>query len=450
MTASRVATGPSQDPDAEQADHYAERLAGVNVDHEVVSTTDILNANGVVLVRAGARIDASVAERILRHKLIKPLEEQVKIADGLDAGRLRERFVALQAKYPDLDQLHRALGSVELCQELAGHDGYHALLWQKLTVLEHQLPGEFEKGLFCAGLCALIARELKLSREDIGAVFLAGLMHDVGLLHISPDILSKQGPLTPPEWRAIQSHVVTGRMLLENIPGVPVPAARAVLEHHERCDSTGYPRGCGEDQLGLLGQIVAIADGAQAIRVHQFEALGRNLYDMLPYLNLNAYTYFYSVFQAMVSVLKRSGLRATVADPYGGSAAMAQRVQQRGQALQQAVGHLHAMVDELELLPVQGRAQHLLRSARRVQVMMASSGLIRDELLAWLKGLTAEPDPTALTVMNEIDLLQNELRWQVRNLLRAFGEFYDLECHGNCGTLSTHAERLQACLDAAR
>lgn len=449
MSSPRVAAEPSQDLESGQADHYAERLAGVNADHEVVSTTDIVNANGVVLVRKGARIDAGVAERILRHKLIKPLEQQVAIADGLDGTRLAERFMALQSKYSDLDRLHSALGSVELCRELAGHNGYHGLLWQKLTVLEHQLPAEFEKGLFCAGLSAVVARELKLGHQDIGAAFLAGLMHDVGLLHIAPDILSKQTSLTPPEWRAIQSHVVTGRMLLDNIPGVPAAAARAVLEHHERCDSTGYPCGSGEEQLGLLGQVVAIADGAQAIRVHQFERLGRNLYDMLPYLNLNAYTYFYSVFQAMVSVLKRSGLTATIADPYGGAAAMAQRLQQRGSALQQAVGHLHSMVEELETLPVQGRGQHLLRSARRVQTMMVSSGLIRDELLAWLAGLEAEPDLAALTEMNEIDLLQNELRWQVRNLLRAFGEFYDLECHGGCGALAAYAEHLRNCLESA-
>lgn len=451
MNTQSPAIEPVQDAESEGTDFYATRLAGVNQDHEVVSTSDIVNANGVILVRKGARIDSRVAERILRHKLIKPLEEQVAVADGLDGARLAERFAALNAKYPDLGDLHVALGSVDLCLGLARQGKYHSMIWQKLTVLEHELPAEFEKGLFCAGLSALVARELKLSHEDVSAAFLAGLMHDVGLLHIDPIIIGKTETLTPPEWRAIQSHVITGRMLMENLPGVPPAAARAVLEHHERCDGTGYPVGSGEGQLNLLGQVVAIADSAQAIRVRQFEDLGRNLYDMLPYLNLNAYTHFYSVFQAMVSVLKRSGLEATVADPYGGFAAMASRLRQRGKILQEAVDYLQEMVEALEALPVRGRGLHLLRSARRVLTMMVSSGLIRDELLAWLGGLEAEPATAPLSELNEIDLLQNELRWQVRNLLRAFGEFYDLECgEEHCGSLAELAGRLQACLEAAR
>lgn len=450
MNTQNTAATPDLGTPQDNADYYAARLAGVNQDHEVVTTTDIVNANGVILVKKGARIDAGVAERILRHKLIKPLEEQVAVADGLDGQRLAERFDQLHAKYPDLGQLHTQLGSAELCRDLSVRGELHALVWQKLTVLEHQLPAEFEKGLFCAGISALLARELKLSRQDIEAAFLAGLMHDVGLLHIDPAIITKTDPLTAPEWRAIQSHVITGRMLLESLPGVSPAAARAVLEHHERCDGTGYPVGNGEEQLGMLGQVVAMADSVQAIRVRQFEKLGRNLYDALPYLNLNAYTYFYSVFQAMVSALKRSGLAPTVADPYGGVAAMAQRLRKRGDALQKAVGTLQAMVDNLETLKTRSRGKHVLRSARRVQIMMVSSGLIRDELLGWLDALEQEPDSAALPELNEIDLMQNELRWQVRNLLRAFGEFFDLECGDDrCGPLAALVDRLQACLNAA-
>lgn len=432
------------------ADYYATRLAGVNRDHEVVTTADIVNANGVILVKKGARIDAGVAERILRHKLIRPLEEQVAVADGLDPARLAERFDQLHAKFQDLGRLHAGLGSDALCREMALQGRLPALLWQKLTVLEHELPAEFEKGLFCAGIAVLLARELKFGREQLEAAFLAGLMHDVGLLHIDPSIIAKTDPLTPPEWRAIQSHVITGKLLLENLPGVPPAAARAVLEHHERCDGTGYPVGNGEDRLSVLGQIVGIADSVQAIRVRQFERLGRNLYDALPYLNLNAYTHTYAVFRATVSALKRSGLVPTVADPYGGIAAMAQRLRARGGTLQEAVGCLQAMLDQLENIQTRARGKHVLRSARRVQTMMISSGLIRDELLGWLDALEREPDPAALGELNEIDLMQNELRWQIRNLLRAFGEFFDLECADDrCGSLALLAERLQGCLQAA-
>ncbi|MBU1190246.1 MAG: HD domain-containing protein [Gammaproteobacteria bacterium] len=450
MSNQRVVGGEELGAADSDTNFYAARLAGVNQDHVVLTTTDIVNANGVILVRKGVRIDSNIAERILRHKLIKPLEEQVAVADGLNGQRLAERFACLHEKYPDLGHLHDRLGSIALCNELSVKSEFHTMLWQKLTVLEHELPSEFEKGLFCAGLAALLARELKLSHQDIQSAFLAGLTHDAGLLHIDPAILNKNGPLTPPEWRAIQSHVITGRMLLDHLPGVSSAAADAVMQHHERCDGTGYPVGTGEDQLGLLGQVVAIADSVQAIRVRQFEKLGRNLYDTLPYLNLNAYTHFYSVFQAMVSVLKRSGLSQTLVDAYGGVATMGLRLQQRGESLQEAVGYLQAMVDSLETSNIRSCGQHVLRSARRVQTMMVSSGLVRIELTTWLGSLAQEPDESVLAELNEIDLMQNELRWQIRNLLRAFGEFYDLECKDDsCGALALHAERLEDCLKAA-
>jgi hypothetical protein len=109
MTTVMTADTATSDNEAEDADFYAARLAGLNQEHAVVTTDDIVNSKGIVLVRKGARIDADMAERILRHKLIKPLDQQVAVTDGLDGVHLAERFIQLHATCPDLDRL-RAFG----------------------------------------------------------------------------------------------------------------------------------------------------------------------------------------------------------------------------------------------------------------------------------------------------------------------------------------------------
>ena len=203
-------TGPENLP----VDHYASYLAEVNKDNEVLSTEDIHNAKGVLVVRKGARIDGEAAQRIVQHKLLQPLEKSVQIKDSLCGSGLQEHFRRLVGKYPDLAQVHAAHHFERDCELYMSGRPLHTLLIQKLTVLHLQMPDVFEKGLFCAWLAALIARELALDQETVHAAFLAGLLHDVGFLHIAPDIMRKQGPLDAAEWRAIQSHVVIGRLVL--------------------------------------------------------------------------------------------------------------------------------------------------------------------------------------------------------------------------------------------
>src|SRR3569833_2767210 len=67
----------------EATDHYAEHLAEVNKETDVVATEDIYNKSGVLVARRGARIDHGAAKRLAQHKLLRPIEEQVELKDSL-------------------------------------------------------------------------------------------------------------------------------------------------------------------------------------------------------------------------------------------------------------------------------------------------------------------------------------------------------------------------------
>lgn len=428
-----------------QPDYYASHLARINEQREVVSADDICNVHGVVLVRKGARIDSRAAAQLLRHRLTKPLDQQITIAGELKAQQLQARAGTLFEKYDDLRTMHEALGADHLWRVLTQDTELPTLLMQKLTVLEHDMPEEFERTIFSAWLSALIARELGMESSTVQSAFLAGLGRDVGLLHIDPDIVNKTGALRAEEWRAIQSHVVIGKLFMEGMPGVRLEVAQAILEHHERCDGAGYPTGKSERELGVLGQIVGLADSMQAIRIKQFQPAGRNLYDALPYLRLNAYTHSYAVFRAMDSLIKRADLRPSGVNPYGDFDLLVMRLQGRGKALQRIVTELDAIHQELTEVADTERAEDLLKSLDHARAMMDSSGLVRDELFEWMDGLKVDKDAHALGELSEIDLMLNELRWQLRHLLHAFDDFCDKEREhetGVCALVKLSMEKL--------
>lgn len=110
---------------------------------------------------------------------------------------------------------------------------------------------------------ALIARAigkwLQLSKDDLDTLTLAGLLHDIGKTQIPDEILNKQGKLTDEEFDLIKSHAKKGHNILKNT-NFDKRIKLAALQHHERFDGSGYPRGLEADEIDMFASIVAIAD----------------------------------------------------------------------------------------------------------------------------------------------------------------------------------------------
>lgn len=94
---------------------------------------------------------------------------------------------------------------------------------------------------------------------------LAGLLHDIGKRKIDWNIINKATPLTADEWKQIRQHPVYGEETLEFATSLPDESKRAVAEHHENWDGSGYPNGLGGDGISALARIVTIADVFDAL-----------------------------------------------------------------------------------------------------------------------------------------------------------------------------------------
>jgi len=106
----------------------------------------------------------------------------------------------------------------------------------------------------------LVAEELGLDRGARDGLRWAGLLHDVGKLKIPAAVLNKSGPLSEDEWVLIRSHPETGAELCAPLMPWLGEWSAAVLDHHERWDGGGYPRGLTATEISLAGRIVAVAD----------------------------------------------------------------------------------------------------------------------------------------------------------------------------------------------
>ncbi|MFA5309527.1 MAG: HD domain-containing phosphohydrolase [Dehalococcoidales bacterium] len=115
-----------------------------------------------------------------------------------------------------------------------------------------------------AELAREIAREMGLSEWQTTGVFISGLLHDVGKVSVPAEILSKSGQITASEFAIIKNHCRVGYDILKKID-FPWPVTRAILQHHERLNGSGYPEGLKENQIIMEARILGVADVVEAM-----------------------------------------------------------------------------------------------------------------------------------------------------------------------------------------
>lgn len=102
-----------------------------------------------------------------------------------------------------------------------------------------------------------------LPGDDLDRLALAGVLHDVGKIHLDPKILGKPGPLDDDEFELIRRHPEMGFAMTRN--RLDARVAEAILYHHERVDGRGYPFGLEADNIPILSRIVLVADAFDAM-----------------------------------------------------------------------------------------------------------------------------------------------------------------------------------------
>lgn len=117
----------------------------------------------------------------------------------------------------------------------------------------------YSHSLNVAMISRILGKWLKWTGSDLDSLVIAGLLHDIGKILIPPEILNKEGKLTDEEFEQIRWHPRAGYDLIKDLK-IDSRIKKATLQHHERCDGTGYPMRVDEIMLDDFAMVIAIAD----------------------------------------------------------------------------------------------------------------------------------------------------------------------------------------------
>lgn len=109
-----------------------------------------------------------------------------------------------------------------------------------------------------------IAEELGWTAEECSSVYYVGLLHDIGKIGVSHEILNKPSKLTDEEYEIMKTHSVIGGDILKDIKTLE-NASVGALCHHERYDGKGYPAGLKGDEIPMIARVIGIADAFDAM-----------------------------------------------------------------------------------------------------------------------------------------------------------------------------------------
>ena len=136
----------------------------------------------------------------------------------------------------------------------------HALAMKDPYTVGHQIN--------VANLARAMAKKGGYDEAFQERVYYAGLVHDLGKITIPSAILSKPGKLTDIEFSLIRNHALYGWDILSSVD-LPWPLADIVVQHHERLDGSGYPKGLREDAIGREARFLSVADVVEAMTSHR-------------------------------------------------------------------------------------------------------------------------------------------------------------------------------------
>jgi HD-GYP domain-containing protein (c-di-GMP phosphodiesterase class II) len=144
-------------------------------------------------------------------------------------------------------------------------DRFDAALLAVASFVDLKSPFFLGHSRAVADLAGRAGAQLGLPEAEVHVLHRAGLVHDLGRLGVSNSIWDKRGPLGTGEWERVRFHpYLTDRMLCQSVALAPLAAV--AVQHRERLDGSGYPRGLAGAAISGAARIVGAADAYQAMR----------------------------------------------------------------------------------------------------------------------------------------------------------------------------------------
>jgi PAS domain S-box-containing protein/putative nucleotidyltransferase with HDIG domain len=215
-------------------------------------------------------------DNAIRNKTFLDIEHKMLLKDKT------EIFIDVKAK-PFYDKSNKPQKLIGTLMDITGRKKAEIKLLKSEETLKKTLDGAINtlaaivetKDPYTYGhqqrvckLATTIAEDLGLDGKKVEAIRIASLIHDIGKVNIPASILSKPGKLTDIEFDMIKTHPQLSYNMLKRIE-FPLPIVDIILQHHEKIDGSGYPRGLKGKDIMLEAKILTVADVVEAMSSHR-------------------------------------------------------------------------------------------------------------------------------------------------------------------------------------
>jgi len=224
-----------------------------------------INRTRSTFILAGVGIMALVLGTLyllLRQLVLRPVDHLHSVALRLMAGAYTVKAEVHTGD--ELEAFANAFNTMTTCLQ-KGYEGALKSLVAAMDARDTYTKGHTGR---VAAYSTAIANKMGLSEEMVAEVRLGAILHDIGKIGISDDILRKPTPLEGAEIQCMEAHVTAGAKIV-NDAGFLLCALPAILHHHERMDGKGYPEGLQGDSLPLIARIIAVADTFDAMTTNR-------------------------------------------------------------------------------------------------------------------------------------------------------------------------------------
>ncbi len=390
-------------------DYYGYRLAEVNESNPVTAAEAIYNDQGVLLLSQGAQFSRERAALIAKHKLIKPLEHCVDISNSLDGQALFDLLEKFASSLPGLLAVaNNEEVRATLLKQCKYYEHFH-LLRQKLTVLASQLPEVYYNSLYSAVAGVVLGHALDLDNNDLRCIFIGGLMHNTGFLHLNPELTRNEADLERDESIQVQVHPIIAKHFLDHVPNLPKEIGKAVADHHERTDGTGYPKHKFGDTLTMASQVIAFTDELVSAykRCEKHDIHAHQL--IMTILQFNTGVHFETVYKAAMQLIKLGPQPDT--PPEHPPSARDLIVQQ------ERIKKVFEATKKLGFILMKNTKCRLTKSIAsmlgRLSTSIISAGITQDEYRDWLDDIRTTDDPTEHLALLKSQVMQDEIEEQI-------------------------------------
>lgn len=397
-------------------DFYKEHIASVSEDHGVVATEDICNQHGQTVIPDGTKIDTQSADKILKFKLLKPIESTIAIESELTVDDLYQQITDYMCDDNSLFEVYLESNLGGLLRDCCDFTFSYPIIRQKLTVLRYRYPGQFDQTLFVAWFTVLIEKMSNKPESDIFQSFTAAICRDLGLLHIDPQIFSSKEKLTPEQFRQLQSHPIISQKIVEELDGLTEDCSRGVLEHHENLDGTGFPASKLASQLAPLGQILALLDGTYANYSKFYKPLGRTLADVIPIIQMNSRAHFGKFSDIFLSSLRCCSRTNFTTIKDGSISDAVDEVISCHKYIADYLACAFKLISEFAKSSKGPRLVSMQKGYLHIHQSVTQSGLINSAYIRWVEQVRDEQIKAAYKEVEDSIMMMREVIYQIDRL----------------------------------